>query len=433
MDSVELFAPEVEEALIAAMLQSRTSPIAAQELGLTRKDYGAERNATIHDAIMRIVERGGSVDTAMVIAELDATGMLEIIGGKAPVERLGVLPSDAGMVGSYVSTLKDRAMRRGIQRAFERGMHHLFSEPDRRAMFALVQKEVYREFDRHLSTTHSGVKATDLRARYEGRENTEYLPYAMPQLTYVTGGGVPVGGLTIWGGHTNHGKTTHMIHEFIETCRSGHSADFYALEMTEDQMVERVLAQMSGVHPRKIRNQDGLTNEQKNAIDEAWTELSSWDADLFTDPEITPDDVRAMQLRKRRRRIFIDYLQRHDYSDFKELARFSKFYKNLALMTNCAIDLGSQVNPGEIRPGQMPAPIPNNNQLFGGKTIGFEADNIVFVWARQQPKGEGQWVRDGTGLFVVTKVRSGESDHRIETTFNKKYLRWEEVTVNAEA
>lgn len=432
MTEVQLFAPEVEEALLASMMQHRTAPLAAIELGLTRKDYGNERNAMIHDTMMRIVERGGSVNTTVVTAELDAANLLDVIGGKAPIERLGALPSDAGMVSSYVHMLKDRAARRGFQQSFERSMQILFTEPEWSSALAQIQKQVYREIDRHLSTTHSGVEATDLRTRYEGRGVQDFLPFASPKLTYVTGGGTPLGGLNLWGGHTNHGKSTQLVTEFIAHCRLGHSADFYALEMTEDQMVEKVLAQISGVHPRLIRSQADLSNAQKNSIDAAWVELTSWDAKLFTDPEVTVDDIRGMQMRQRRDRLFIDYLQRHDYSDYKELARFVKAYKNLALMTNCVIDLGSQVNPGEIRAGQMPFPIPNNNNLFGGKTLAFEADNVIFVWARQVPQGEGRWTRNGEGLYVVTKVRSGEAEHAIDTRWSRERICWEETDGSTE-
>lgn len=425
--NVELFVPEIEEALLAAMLQHRTAPIAAIELGLTRHDYGNERNAAIHDAILRIIERGGSVDVAIVIAELDATGMLDVIGGKAPVERLSVLPSDPSMVGSYVSALKDRTMRRGIQSAFESSLHTLFTEPDPKAALALVQKKVYKEFDRHLASTHVGVEASDLRTRYERRENMTFIPYSSPRLTHVTEGGVPLGGITVWGGHTNHGKTTQMVKEFIATCEAGNSSDFYALEMTEDQMVEKVIAQLSGVHPRKLRDQTDLSNKEKNAIDQAWAKLTNWDAKIYADPEIQPEDVRNMQLRTKRRRWFVDYLQRHDFRDYGELARMMKFYKNLAIMTDSVGDIGSQINPGEIRPGNNPAPIPHNNQLFGGKVLGFEANNIIMVWANQVPTGQGAWKRNGEGLYVVTKVRDGESDHRIDTKFNRQFLRWEEV------
>jgi replicative DNA helicase len=432
--TVELFVPEIEESLIAAMLQHRTASLTAIELGMTRHDYGNERNAAIHDAILRIIERGGGVDVAVVIAELEQTGMLDVMGGRAPVERLGVLPSDPGMVATYVHALKDRTMRRGIQSAFEDSLNTLYTEPDPKAALALVQKRVYREFDRHLASTHVGVEVSDLRTRYERRENMTFIPYSSPRLTYVTEGGIPLGGITMWGGHTNHGKTTQMVKEFIHTCRGDEvngiepaSADFYALEMTEDQMVEKIIAQLSGVHPRKLRQMEDLSNKEKNAIDAAWAQLTNWDAKIYADPEIQPEDVRAMQLRVKRKRWFVDYLQRHDFRDYNELARMMKGYKNLAIMTNSAGDIGSQINPGEIRPGNNPAPIPNNNQLFGGKVLGMEADNVIMVWARQVPVGEGQWKRDGTGLYAVTKVRSGESDHRIDIAFSRKRLRWEET------
>lgn len=426
MESVELLVPETEQALLATMLQHRMAPLTAQELGLTRADFGYERNGMIHDAIMRIVERGSAVDTVLVIAELEATGLLEAIGGKAPIERLGVLPSDPGMVGSYVELMKDRAMRRSVQTAFEKSMRTLHTEPDTKAALALVQKHVYRAFDEYMSTTHSGVRMSDLRTRYEARENTSYIPFAGSKLTMLSNGGRARGSVTIWGGHTNHGKTTQMVAEFIAMCELGYSADYYALEMTEDEMVEKVLAQLSGVPTSMIRDQSDLSNKQRNLLDDAWERMTNWTGEIIADPEATIEDVRARQLRNRRDGLFIDYLQRYAYHDYKVLASLVKAHKNLALQTNCTIDIGSQINPGEIRPGQNPAPIPGNNNLFGGKTIGFEANNIIHVWARQEPAGEGQWKRTGDGLYVVTKLRGAEADRRIDAVWNADRIRWEE-------
>ncbi len=57
---------------------------------------------------------------------------------------------------------------------------------------------------------------------------------------------------------------------------------------------------------------------------QAFEEIDSWKLKLYCDPSITPDDIRAIQMRESFDLIEIDYLQRFDFMDYSEIPRMAK-------------------------------------------------------------------------------------------------------------
>lgn len=244
--------------------------------------------------------------------------------------------------------------------------------------------------------------------------------YCSSGLTRITGGCLR-GSLTVWAAHTGHGKTTIMMQELISACRRGEKVLFYPLEMTEQQVLERLIVMMTGVPIKMIREP---SMEWLDLVNSGWAELESFKLDIQFGSSYTPLDVCNRVKHRRPDKLIVDYLQRHSFSDYRQFAEIIKLYKNVALETDTIIHIGSQINPPVVTKGANPLPIVTVNELFGGKTISFEADYVIQLYVDAENVGEGHWRKLDTGRFVVLKNRNGEQGLTSPIKFSKTLLSW---------
>lgn len=424
--SVELASAEAENRLLSCLINVRMGPASALALGLARDDYAWEVNALIHDAITRIVERGHSVETTVLCEELASSDHLDAIGGEAVINQLAASPHDPNLLPQYVEIVRDRSMRRRVMKGFESGTQILLSEPDGKKAVELVQDNMFRAFDRYLQSAYSGLSPEDLRnAWLLSKGVSDYVPYPYDSMNHLSIGRA-LGTLSIWGGYPSDGKSTMALRSVVTVCASGRKAALVSLEMTQEQLTVRLLAFITGISADKIQRND-IDLEQQALIEAAFDTIESWQLTIYCDPSMTVQDLRAIQMRERYDYIAIDYLQRFDFVSYDQVPRMARQLKNLALSTLCAIDLLSQVNPKEIRPGSNPFTKPDNLSLYGGKATGHEADNIFFIWGQRQQDEHGGWQRNGHGLLICTKGRQGTPEYEIPMVFDPTRVTWEEA------
>lgn len=403
------------------------APASALALGLHRDDYGWEVNALIHDAVTRIVERGHAVEASVLCEELASSDHLAAIGGEAVIGSLAAAPHDASLLPQYVEIVRDRAMRRRIMAGFEVGAQVLLSEPDGKKAVEQVQDNMFRAIDRYMQSAYSGISTHDLRTAWNLTSGSiDYLPFPYESMNHLSLGRAR-GTLSIWGGYPSDGKSIVCLRSTATVCAAAYKAALVSLEMTQEQLTVRLLAFISGIDATRIMRGD-LTLEENALIDAAFGTLESWDLTIYCDPSMTVADLRAIQMRERYDYIGIDYLQRFDYVTYDQVPRMAKQLKNLALSTLCAIDLLSQVNPKETRPGSNPFTMPDNLSLYGGKATAHEADNIYFIWGVREQDDTGGWYRTGEGLLIATKNRQGVGEWKIPMVFDPHRVTWDEAT-----
>lgn len=423
---LEFASADAENALLSCLINVRMGPVTAMSMGLTRRDFAWEANALIYDAVERIVERGSSVDLTVLTEELAKADHLSLMGGAAVVEALAAAPSDPNMITEYVNIVRDRSMRRRIMQGFEQGTSILLTEPDGKVAVEAVQDTIYRAFDSYLHSAFSGIGPNELRNGWRvNKGGNEYVPYPYESMNEKSIGRA-LGTLSIWGGYPSDGKSTMGLKSLITSASHGIKSALISLEMTQEQITERLLSYMTGIETLRLQKND-LTLEDEQLIEEAFKVMDSWDFTLYCDPSITVPDLRSIQQRERYKYIGIDYLQRFDFVDYSQVPRMAKQLKNLALSTLCAIDLLSQVNPKQTSPGANPFTKPDNLSLYGGKATAHEADNIFFIWSERTLDQNEFWSRTGSGLLICTKGRQGIPEYTMPMRFDPQRVVWEEL------
>lgn len=185
------------------------------------------------------------------------------------------------------------------------------------------------------------------------------------------------------------------------------SVAFFSLEMTKQQLAQRVLSSVSGVSSYAFRTGDVLP-EQWSSIAEATSSLSK--AGMFID-DTSMISVQEMKAKARRVKnlglIVVDYLQlmggtRYD-SRVNEISEITRSFKIMAKELNVPIILLSQLS----RDNEKQARQPRLSDLRDSGSIEQDADIVLFLHKENVlPEEESE---NAEVQLIVAKNRHGET------------------------
>lgn len=424
IESISTIAPEAEERLLAGCLGSTAALMAVVGSGLRPEDFGSDVNEHIFRAMRTMMDRGQGVDSTTLTSELEASGKLDLIGGRGVIDRLNIVDPGSHGAHDYAQIVRDRSMRRSLFDATEQIANSIYSEPNIRDLIVKSENLLYRVADRLGGGAKSGMSAADLVQLYRTRqEETDRILFPFSSLN-ADARGRNRGSLNIWGGYTGDGKTVVGMQSALAAAEAGYRVGYFSLEMTEEELLYRLLAMCSGVGKDKIET-GKMSLEEDGLVARAVHRISQLPLTTFHDPDYTPSEIRSKQMRESFDLIVVDYLQRFPWTDWKDIPAIAKQFKNIALSTKCSVDLLSQVKPSGAGYGENPFPPPSLDDTFGGRATVHEADNVFFVH-RERVKEDGRWVRTNTGSLIIAKMRGGKGDGAYPLGFDERYISWKE-------
>jgi replicative DNA helicase len=202
---------------------------------------------------------------------------------------------------------------------------------------------------------------------------------------------------------------------------------FFSLEMSKEQLVDRMLADASGVDAWNIRT-GNLSDEDFSKISEAMGEMSEAPIYLDDTPGLT-----VMEMRTKARRaahdaplglIIIDYLQlmsgsgKDNGNRVQEVSEISRGLKLIARELNVPVIALSQLSRSvENRSPQ----IPQLADLRESGSIEQDADIVMFIYreAYYNPETERENITD----LIIAKHRNGPVG-KVELYFHPERLRF---------
>ena len=207
-------------------------------------------------------------------------------------------------------------------------------------------------------------------------------------------GGLFKGELLVLAGRPSMGKTALALHMALSAARKGKRICFFSLEMTERQLISRLLCTMSGVEPDKLRFKQ-LNADERARLDTASEELDRLPLFLNYCSGCNFEEIRAKTMALHRRLaldlIIIDYLNliqinpagRGEVKDTMDLALgdVCRRIKNLVMEAGVAGVLLAQLNRNcEARTDHVPV----MSDLRNSGEIEQIADSIAFVYRPEQ-------------------------------------------------
>ncbi|MCC7129597.1 MAG: replicative DNA helicase, partial [Anaerolineae bacterium] len=309
---------EAEEAVIGAVLINPESYFDVATF-LRPEDFYIHRNRWIWEAIIRLHDRRRQIDFLTVTEELDQLGQLAEVGGPAYLTVIANNVPSSLHAEAYGRIIEETSIRRKMLTAAndiaklayqqEASVETVMDEAEK-AVFGVSERRITRDL-RSIRQVLS--EYYDRMDQLANRDEESYgVPTGFLDLDRLLGGLQP-SDLLIIAGRPGSGKTAFMLSAAKNAAQKfkKHVAIF-SLEMSSEQLVQRLIAQETGIDSQRLRT--GKLEEHEWPLFTQAIEVLG-DTVIFLDdtPALTP-----LQLRTKARRlhlefqldlILVDYLQ----------------------------------------------------------------------------------------------------------------------------
>jgi replicative DNA helicase len=410
---------DAEKNVLSSILIDRDALIKAAEV-LDDVDFYDPAHQVIYGACKELFERSSAVDIVTLKSHLSKAKLLKKAGGEQYIyDLVSILPLTTN-VEFYSSIIKEASLRRriismssdlvGMGMDETKKLDEIIDEVEKK-IFAVAQNSKTKGY------THIKDILKDIDVRFEELQNpdSKHKGYSsgFPSLDKIIGGLHP-GDLVVLAARPSVGKTAFML----EICR--HLAvnlkkkiAIFSLEMSKDQLADRLLSLQSGLNLFDIRMGNLDAGAYKKYMDSAG-EL--YETDIFIDdvPGQYISDVRTKcrkwELDLGVDAIFVDYLQllhAHGYKDNRalEVSNISQTLKNIARELKVPVVALSQLNRAvESRNDRRP----QLSDIRESGAIEQDADMVMFLHRESRYKIDDESIKDKAEV-IVAKNRNGST------------------------
>jgi len=224
------------------------------------------------------------------------------------------------------------------------------------------------------------------------------------------------GQLVVIAGRPSMGKSSLALDFLINLCRQGKKVAMFSLEMSESQVVERLICNVAEVDSNRFKNYDFLSGEEKERVHNAQSELHGFKCWLDKSTVLTPTSLatkaRLLKLEFDIDLIIIDYLQLiyagKAENRQQEITKICAEIKTLARTLDIPIILLSQLNRScEMRTDKRP----QLSDLRESGSIEQDADLVLLLhrpdyYARKENAAAED---KGKTELIVAKNRQGRT------------------------
>ena len=426
---------EAEAAVLGAILINPEAYFDVAQI-LRAEDFFLLRHRWIWEAIARLHEQRKPVDLLTVAEELDRAGHLDDVGGAAYLTTLASNVPSSLHAETYAHLVEETAVRRRMLEAAEKIAQLAYKrEMDVNAVLDEAEKALFSVSERRLTRGVEPIRHA-LEAYYErvvdlAQRDEDFVgtPTGFKDLDRLLGGLQP-SDLIIVAGRPGMGKTGFLLSVAKNAAqRYRKHVAVFSLEMANEQLVQRLIAQETGIDSQRLR-MGKLTEEEWPLFTHAVETLS--DAVIFLDdtPAITP-----LQLRTKCRRlhmeygldlILVDYLQLMTAgvrmeNRVQEVSFISRNLKVLARELNVPVMAAAQLSRAvEQRHDKRPL----LSDLRESGSLEQDADVVMFLY-REEVYNEDT-VNKGLAEVIVAKHRNGPVG-KVQLVFLKHLARFEDA------
>ena len=199
--------------------------------------------------------------------------------------------------------------------------------------------------------------------------------------------GMRGGNLIIIGARPSVGKTAFALDLAVSAAKQGHKTLFYSMEMTSEELVQRLLSTYSGVQLSQIIDGQMDDNELLEYV-QAGARISGLPVLIEDASNVTVETIRTKAIEEQDVKIiFVDYIgllqstknyQNRNY----ELGAMSRDLKNLAMELKIPIVVLAQLNRN-VNSDQEP----NLSDLRDSGELEQNANKVIFLWNIDEEEG----------------------------------------------
>lgn len=421
---------EAEQAALGSLLIDKDAIIKIAD-NLQADDFYNDKNKIIFQAIIDIYSKREPIDLLSVVNRLTDKKKLEQIGGRSYLVSLTNTVPTASNIVNYASIVQKKATLRRLIKAANDILSYGYQEIDEvdslldqseQALFQVSQKYLRQNFVPISNILTDAFDRID--EIHKGAGKLRGVSTGFKDLDNKLGG-LQKSDLVILASRPSMGKTSLAldIARMVAT-REKVPVGIFSLEMSKDQLVDRLLCAEASVDLWKMRTgrlSDSPDNDDFPRIGQAMGLLS--EAPIFIDDTATTN---IMEIRTKARRlqmehglglIVIDYLQLMEGranidNRVQIIGEISRSLKGIARELNIPILALSQLS----RAVEMSnPPIPKLSHLRESGSIEQDADVVMFIYREEYYKKDTD--RKNIADIFIAKHRNGPTG-QIELYFD---------------
>jgi replicative DNA helicase len=423
---------EAEQSLLGCLMLGKDAMIKVVDI-LSPDDFYRGNHQKIYQVCQELFQKGEPIDLLSVSNRLKEKGALEEIGGTSYLtELINSVPTTAHVL-SYAKIIhRKRILRDLISASQEIGLLALNESEDtetlldkaERKIFSIAQKNLTQNFVCVKDTLEDAFNRIDMLSKHE--QGMRGLPTGFRDLDNILAG-LQKSDLIILASRPTLGKSSLALNMAANIAINQNiPVGFFSLEMSKDQIVDRLISSLSGVDLWRIRTGRLSSEGEENDFTKIRQAL-----DILSRAPIYIDDVAAsnvLQIKAMSRRlqaekglglIIIDYLQlveplNPDAPPVQQVSENSRALKAMAKELNIPVLVISQLSRAvEQRSPQ----IPRLADLRQSGTIEQDADVVLFIY--REDRYNPDTARKGIADIIIAKHRNGPVG-RVEVYFDER-------------
>ena len=432
---------EAERSVLGGMLLQNDAIHRVVEI-LRPEDFYREAHRKIYSAILELYQKNEPADIVTITNILNKKGLLEEVGGASYLSELVDHVPTTANIASYGKIIREKSVvRQLITGATEiaskgyddQGDVDEYLDRAEQIIFDIAQRQVHQGFCHLKDIVRDSFKAIE--QLYEKKELITGVPTGYREIDRLTSG-LQKSDLIIIAGRPSMGKTAFALniveHAAIE---SGIISAIFSLEMSKEQLVQRMLCSRAEVDASKLRG-GFLAESDWPRLTRAAGLLS--EAPIFIDdsPALNVLEVRAKARRLQREHglglVVVDYLQLmrstgRQESREREISEISRSLKALAKELSVPVIALSQLNRGvEARQDKRP----QLSDLRESGAIEQDADVIAFIYRDEMYNHES--ADAGKAEVIIGKQRNGPTG-RVILAFRSHITRFDDLAQGMDA
>ncbi len=401
---------------------------------LTADDFYQTNHAVIFDAMKDISRRShkvgddnmsNTVNFASLVDALRRNGKLAQVGDIDYILRLNELLPSSANYDEYLSIVKRASMMRKLIAICGQVTQRAYSSDSAEDVITYAEEEIFRLSQKDYNSGLTSFADETARAmlkineRYVNPDNCRGIQTGFKRFDNMTNG-LHGGELIVLAARPGVGKSTMAMNIVENVAKTGKTVAVYSLEMSNEQLVERLLSSMSGVPLKFIKNGQLQGGENDIAKLRVAQDVISSAMNLYGNDyaNIRPSEISSQCRRLKAQHgldlIVVDYIQLMN-SDSKdanqgrqnEVASITRALKLIAKELNVPVIALSQLKrdaeirniKGEKTGGGEPV----LSDLRESGAIEQDADIVLFIHREQD-------AQTGTAnhKLIIAKHRNGE-------------------------
>lgn len=431
---------DVEASLLGSLLIDGDSFVKIAD-SIGPDDFYDPKHRNIFAAMLSLHDRRSPIDILTLSEQLRSGDQLEAVGGAGYLTELTNTVPTAAHLEQYAEIVADKAIRRKLI-AVSKDIADIGAD-ERKSLQELIEESETRLFN--VSQKHVRQNITSLESilgdsfdrlddLHKNKGGIRGIPTGLKDVDRMLAG-LQRSDLVVIASRPSMGKTALMLNIALNIATKAEQGSvlIFSLEMSKEQLVDRLLAAEAGVDAWKLRTGEGLNDKDFERLSAGMGALA--EAPIFIDDTsgITVSDLRTKARRLHHQHplaaIMVDYLQLMSGGSrfasianrVQEISEISRSLKILARELNVPVVALSQLSRSvENRSPQ----IPQLADLRESGSIEQDADVVAFLYREEyyNPNSPKQNITE----ILIKKHRNGPVGN-LELYFDRNQQRFKNL------